>query len=149
MPKVYNMKKEETNINSCKHSATVQRASRSLYLMPHTLYLNFIFYILYLILGSSCHYPRPDLEDGKLGAKTRDSLAYLYERHYTWNTNLEVQEDSVTIACLPVKDCYNTLYKGDRVVVAEFAIHPTDSVDSVWVKLAHSQEVQAGFGKRT
>ena len=142
MPKVYNMKKEETNINSCKHSATVQRASRSLYLMPHTLYLNFIFYILYLILGSSCHYPRPDLEDGKLGAKTRDSLAYLYERHYTWNTNLEVQEDSVTIACLPVKDCYNTLYKGDRVVVAEFAIHPTDSVDSVWVKLAHSQEVQ-------
>ena len=110
--------------------------------MPHTLYLNFIFYILYLILGSSCHYPRPDLEDGKLGAKTRDSLTYLYERHYTWNTNLEVQEDSVTIACLPVKDCYNTLYKGDRVVVAEFAIHPTDSVDSVWVKLAHSQEVQ-------
>ena len=142
MPKVYNMKKEETNINSRKHSATVQRASRSLYLMPHTLYLNFIFYILYLILGSSCHYPRPDLEDGKLGAKTRDSLTYLYERHYTWNTNLEVQEDSVTIACLPVKDCYNTLYKGDRVVVAEFAIHPTDSVDSVWVKLAHSQEVQ-------
>lgn len=114
MPKVYNMKKEETNINSRKHSVTVQRASRSLYLMPHTLYLNFIFYILYLILGSSCHYPRPDLEDGKLGAKTRDSLAYLYERHYTWNTNLEVQEDSVTIACLPVKDCYNTLYKGDR-----------------------------------
>ena len=97
------MKKEETNINSRKHSVTVQRASRSLYLMPHTLYLNFIFYILYLILGSSCHYPRPDLEDGKLGAKTRDSLAYLYERHYTWNTNLEVQEDSVTIACLPVK----------------------------------------------
>ena len=136
------MKKEETNINSRKHSVTVQRASRSLYLIPHTLYLNFIFYILYLILGSSCHYPRPDLEDGKLGAKTRDSLTYLYERHYTWNTNLEVQEDSVTIACLPVKDCYNTLYKGDRVVVAEFAIHPTDSVDSVWVKLAHSQEVQ-------
>ena len=142
MPKVYNMKKEETNINSRKHSVTVQRASRSLYLMPHTLSLNFIFYILYLILGSSCHYPRQDLEDGKLGAKTRDSLAYLYERHYTWNTNLEVLEDSVTIACLPVKDCYNTLYKGDRVVVAEFAIHPTDSVDSVWVKLAHSQEVQ-------
>ena len=28
------------------------------------------------------------------------------------------------------------------MVVAEFAIHPADSVDSVWVKLAHSQEVQ-------
>ena len=117
--------------------------------MPHTLYLNFIFYILYLILGSSCHYPRPDLEDGKLGAKTRDSLAYLYERHYTWNTNLEVQEDSVTIACLPVKDCYNTLYKGDRVVVAEFAIH----LRTVWTAYGSSSPIlrkcKAGFGKRT
>ena len=40
-----------------------------------------------------------------------------------------------------IRDSYNTLYKGDRVVVAGFAIHPTDSVDSVWVKLAHSQDV--------
>ena len=55
---------------------------------------------------------------------------------------LEVLADSVNLACLPVKDCYNMLYRGDRVVVAEFAIHPADSVDSVWVKLAHSQEVQ-------
>lgn len=91
---------------------------------------------------ASCHYPRPNLESETMSDKTRDSLTYLYERHYTWNTNLEVQDDSVTIACLPVKDCYNTLYKGDRVVVAEFAIHATDSIDSVWVKLAHSQEVQ-------
>lgn len=41
--------------------------------------------------------------------------------------------------CLPIKDTYIALYKGDRVVVAEFAIHPADSVDSVWVKLAHTQ----------
>ena len=101
-------------------------------------------YLLLLLLPclASCHYPRPDLEDGELGMRTRDSLRYLYERHYTWDTNLELLDDSVTIACLPVKDCYNTLYRGDRVVVAEFAIHPADSVDSVWVKLAHSQEVQ-------
>ena len=44
--------------------------------------------------------------------------------------------------CLPIKDTYIALYKGDRVVVAEFAIHPADSVDSVWVKLAHTQEEQ-------
>ena len=131
------MKKEEVNISSCKRDITVRRVPRPLCFIPYTLYFIFTVFVL-----TSCHYPRPDLENGKLGAKTRDSLAYLYERHYTWNTNLEVQDDSVTIACLPVKDCYNTLYKGDRVVVAEFAIHPADSVDSVWVKLAHSQEVQ-------
>lgn len=94
------------------------------------------------LLLVSCHYPKPDLDAEELGERTRDSLTYLYERHYTWNTNLEVHADSVDLACLPVKDVYNRLYRGDRVVVAEFAIHPQDSVDSVWVKLAHSQEVQ-------
>lgn len=106
----------------------------------------FVFFILrslfLLLLLSSCHYSRPDLADEDLSRETRDSLTYLYERHYTWNTNLEVYADSVSLVCLPLKDCYNLLHKGDRVVVAEFAIHPADSVDSVWVKLAHSQEVQ-------
>ena len=92
-----------------------------------------------MVLLASCRYSLPDLPAEGMSRKTKDSLTYLSKYHYTWNTNLEVQDDSVTIACLPVKDCYNTLYKGDRVVVAEFAIHPADSVDSVWVKLAHSQ----------
>ena len=108
--------------------------------------LHSLFFILrssfFILLLSSCHYPRPDLSDEGMSRATRDSLAYLFERHYTWNTNLEVMTDSVNLACLPVKDCYNMLYRGDRVVVAEFAVHPADSVDSVWVKLAHSQEVQ-------
>ena len=139
------MKKEETNINSRKHSATVQRASRSLYLMPHTLYLNFIFYILYLILGSSCHYPRPDLEDGKLGAKTRDSLAYLYERHYTWNTNLEVQEDSVTIAWTAIIHCTRETGWWWRSLPY--------TRRTVWTAYGSSSPIlrkcRAGFGKRT
>lgn len=96
----------------------------------------------------SCRYSRPSLDDEGISDKTRDSLTYLYDRHYTLNTNLEVVQDSVVLACLPVKDCYNTLYRGDRVVVAEFAIHSADSVDSVWVKLAHSQEIQGWIGER-
>lgn len=97
----------------------------------------------------SCHYPRPDLKAKGLDRKTRDSLSYLYERHYTLNTNFEVRQDSVTIECLPVKDCYNTLHRGDRVVVAEFAIHRKDTVDSVWVKLAHTQDVQGWIREKT
>lgn len=96
----------------------------------------------------SCRYSRPNLDDEGISDKTRDSLTYLYDRHYTLNTNMEVVQDSVVLACLPVKDCYNTLYRGDRVVVAEFAIHSADSVDSVWVKLAHSQEIQGWIGER-
>ena len=65
--------------------------------------------------------------------------------HYTWNTNLEVLDDSVRLEYLPLKDAYVNLYKGDRVVVAEFSVHPQDSVDSIWVKVAHSQEVQGWY----
>lgn len=95
-----------------------------------------------LFLFSSCHYKAPDLESEEMSQKTKDSLRYLYERHYTWNTNLELTEDSIALECLPIKDTYIHLYKGDRVVVAEFAIHSADSVDSVWVKLAHTQDEQ-------
>lgn len=95
-----------------------------------------------LLLVASCHYAVPDLSDEALDEHTRDSLACLYERHYTWNTNLVLHADSVQLVALPLKESYNTLYQGDRVVVAEVAVHPQDSVDSIWVKLAHSQEVQ-------
>ena len=103
----------------------------------------FVYMLLAFVLSlSSCHYPQPDLADESLTKDARDSLKYLYERHYTWNANLLVRVDSVDLEAWPVKGRYNRVYKGDRVVVAEFAIHPADSVDSVWVKLAHSEQVQ-------
>lgn len=100
-------------------------------------------WMLLLLMGlSACQYTCPNLDSETLSRNTRDSLSYLYRHHYTWNTNLELYVDSVQLACLPVKGRYNRLYRGDKVVVAEFAVLPQDSVDSVWVKLAHSQEVQ-------
>lgn len=95
-----------------------KRSGRSLYLL---LYLLLSLSVSQFLM--SCYYPRPNLEDENISGKMRDSLTYLYERHYTWNTNLEVHADSVNLACLPVKNCYNMLYKGDRVVVAEFVFH--------------------------
>lgn len=94
------------------------------------------------VFFSSCHYTRPNLSSEGMSQKTKDSLNYLYERHYTWNTNLELTADSISLECLPIKDTYINLYRGDRVVVAEFAVHPADSVDSIWVKLAHTQDEQ-------
>ena len=68
--------------------------------------------LLCLLLLSSCYYKAPALDD------------------------------SISLECLPIKDTFIQLNKGDRVVVAEFAVHPADSVDSVWVKLAHTQDEQ-------
>lgn len=107
-----------------------------------TLCYSVVSLFLGLFFFTSCHYSRPDLSSEEMPQKTKDSLNYLYERHYTWDTNLEVTTDSVALECLPIKDTYVHLYRGDKVVVAEFAVHPADSVDSVWVKLAHVQEVQ-------
>ena len=101
----------------------------------------------FLFLLSACHYARPDLDNPDMPARTRDSLACLYEHHFTLDANLEVWADSVCLELLPLKHSYYTLRRGDRVVVAEFAVHPADSVDSVWVKLAHSQEVQGWLRK--
>lgn len=98
--------------------------------------------VLVSMAVSACDYPRPDLRADTLTQKTRDSLTYLYQRHYTFNTNLELRADSISLERLPVKDLFVTLRKGDCVVVAEFAVHPQDSIDTIWVKLAHSQEVQ-------
>ncbi len=95
-----------------------------------------------LTLLSACHYRIPDLSSEGISQKTRDSLTYLYERHYTLGANMEVMADSSVLDLLPIKDKHITLHRGDRVVVAEFAIHPADTVDSVWVKLAHTQEAQ-------
>jgi hypothetical protein len=58
------------------------------------------------------------------------------------NTNLEVIRDSVTLHCLPLKDCIYTLYKGDRVVVAEVLHDSISHPDSLNIKVAHSQEIQ-------
>ena len=58
--------------------------------------------LLCLFLLSSCYYKAPALDSEELSKKTKDSLTYLYERHYTWNTNLEVVDDSISLECLPI-----------------------------------------------
>ena len=98
--------------------------------------------LLCMVLLASCRYTPPVLSDEEVDQRARDSVAYLFERHYTWNTNLVLQADSINLVALPLKESYSTLRQGDHVVVAELDVHPNDSVDSIWVKLAHSQEVQ-------
>ena len=98
--------------------------------------------LLCMALLASCRYTPPVLSGEEVDQRARDSVAYLFERHYTWNTNLVLQADSINLVALPLKESYITLRQGDHVVVAELDVHPNDSVDSIWVKLAHSQEVQ-------
>lgn len=63
-------------------------------------------------------------------------------RHYAVNSNFELFDDSILLEQLPIKDAYIMLPKGSQVVVAEIDVISTDTIDSLWVKLAHSEEMQ-------
>lgn len=88
---------------------------------------------------SACQYPSPAVSGGDMPQKTKDSVNCLMERHYTLNSNFEVTSDSLLLRQLPLTDVLS-VYKGEKLVVAEFMVQPEDSVDSVWVKVARDQE---------
>jgi hypothetical protein len=102
----------------------------------------------FMLVIIGCQYPAPNLKVKGMSQFSKDSLSYLYKYHYTWNTNFEVSADSFRLACLPIKGDSVTLHKGDRVVVADFAVHSTDSIDTLWVKVAHSEETQGWMRSR-
>ena len=144
------MKNEERRMKNAKGNAFVcqWRAGgqcRKFFILRSSFFIlprSSFFIIPLLFLLASCSYPRPDLTGKYLSQQAIDSLQCLYQHHYTSGTNLQATTDSILLECLPVKGSYELLRRGDRVVVAEVAIHPADSIDSVWVKLAHSQDTQ-------
>lgn len=99
-------------------------------------------FIVLTMLFSSCYYPEIDHSEWDISQKTKDSLSYLQKHHYTLNANFKVIADSLPLEQLPVKDVYRQVYKGDRIVVAEFMTQSSDSVDSLWVKVARDQNTQ-------
>lgn len=61
------------------------------------------------------------------------------DRPYPLNSNFEVCTDTLWLRLLPFTDSVSVT-RGNELVVAEVDIHPQDSVDSVWVKVARDQE---------
>ncbi|EKC70952.1 conserved hypothetical protein, membrane, partial [human gut metagenome] len=100
-------------------------------------YIGLLFLVLAILMA--CQYPSPVTPSGDMPQKKRDSVNYLMERHYTLNSNFEVTSDSLMLQQLPLVDVL-PVFKGERLVVAEFMIQAADSVDSVWVKVARDQE---------
>ena len=83
----------------------------------------------------------PDAWD--LSKQQLDSISFSTTHHYTQNYNVLVRRE------LPLADnvgdmAFDTMYvsKGQRVVVAEIQTVPTDTIDSVWVKVARDQVTQ-------
>ncbi len=86
----------------------------------------------------SCHHSEPVVSQKNDTTTVSDSIGDSINRHYNLNTNFEVTSDSLMLQQLPLTD-FVPVYKGDKLVVAEFMLQPEDSIDNVWVKVARDQ----------
>ena len=96
-----------------------------------------------LLTGCYNHGQRtPDAWD--LTEQQLDSISFSTTHHYTQNYNFVVTTGSLPLADNLPDMAFDTMYvvRGERVVVAEITTVPTDSIDSVWVKVARDQVTQ-------
>ncbi|MGN0282178.1 MAG: zinc ribbon domain-containing protein [Prevotella sp.] len=106
------------------------------------------------ILCSACYNQASQTPDAwSLTDKQQDSISFYTTHHYTQNFNFVVKGDSLVLHSLrsdqnpevdiAAADCDScVIAPGERVVVADIIYVPTDTIDSVWVKLAHDQSTQ-------
>jgi len=97
--------------------------------------------LLSVALLSSCYQPVSNTPDAwDLTRQQIDSISFSTTHHYSQGYNFVVKSDTF---CL-VSDDGDTLVvpRHGHLVVAEIRTEPEDSVDSVWVKLAHDQITQ-------
>ncbi|MBQ8064403.1 MAG: zinc ribbon domain-containing protein [Prevotella sp.] len=84
----------------------------------------------------------PDAWD--LTKQQLDSISFSTTHHYSQNYNFVVTANRLPLADAPPEMAFDTLYvvRNERVVVAEILTVPTDTIDSVWVKVARDQITQ-------
>ena len=96
-----------------------------------------------LLTGCYNHGQRtPDAWD--LTEQQLDSISFSTTHHYTQNYNFVVTTGSLPLADNLPDMAFDTMFvvRGERVVVAEITTVPTDTIDSVWVKVARDQVTQ-------
>lgn len=90
--------------------------------------LHVVAFALSVSLFVSCYKPAP---------------GFTATHHYNQNFNFVVKSDSISLYELPDTVTDSTLiFRGEQLVVAEIKIIPSDTIDSVWVKLARDQMSQ-------
>ncbi|MBQ3700331.1 MAG: zinc ribbon domain-containing protein [Prevotella sp.] len=107
--------------------------------------IRFLLLLLTTLLLTACYNHRQHTPDAwDLTKQQIDSISFSTTHHYSQNYNFVV-----TASSLPLSDelpdlVFDTIYvtRGERIVVAEITTVPSDSIDSVWVKVARDQITQ-------
>lgn len=78
--------------------------------------------------------------------RERDSISFYDKHHYTNNYNFVVKSDSLVLLRQQPEEVLShfeadsvVVHRHDNLVVADIRILPADSIDSVWVQVAHDQ----------
>ena len=110
--------------------------------------LHLFIYTLLLSLTLTACYNRGQLTSDALALSENelDSISFFSTHHYTQGFNFQVRADSLPIIRQLPAEAVNDmpvdtlqLYREDVVVVADIVTIPTDTIDSVWVKVARDE----------
>lgn len=112
--------------------------------MRPTKYLLLLF--LLAICVSACHFRTG--ASASVNGQTELTDSSIQTRPYPLSSNFKVLADTLWLHQLPFTDSVPVTCD-DELVVAEFAIHPEDSADSVWVKVARDQATIGWIQEKT
>jgi len=106
-----------------------------------------IIFLMMIIMTSSCYYQEQRSPDAwTLTDEQEDSISFYTTHHYTLNYNFVVKADSLMLIEQQPEEVVNgmmidsiAVYKHDNIVVADIHSLPTDTVDSIWIKVARDQ----------
>ena len=107
-------------------------------------YLAVPFFSLFLLLTSCYNQGQQSPDAWDLTKQQIDSISFSTTHHYTQNYNFLVRAPRLPLADALPDMAFDSLYvvRGERVVVAEIATVPSDTIDSIWVKVARDQITQ-------
>ena len=115
---------------------------------------------LFSLFTTSCYNKGPITPDAwALTKQQLDSISFYTTHHYTQNYNFVVTGDSLVVVAQQPEDMAVpevvsleieamgqeqqkdsiTLHKNERIVVADIMTVPSDTIDSIWVKVARDQ----------
>jgi len=103
--------------------------------------------ILVTLLLAACYNPGQQTPDAwDVAGQEIDSISFSTTHHYAQNYNFIVKADSMPAIIQHPAELLSDmvvdtlqLYRNDHIVVASVTILPTDTIDSVWVKVARDE----------
>ena len=134
--------------------------SRSSCRMMRRWLMGLSFIIYHLSFSVACYNRGPITPDAwNLTEQQLDSISFYTTHHYTQNYNFIVTSDSLVVfaqqpEAMPIPEVFSSLhgaadsslftlhsslFKGERIVVADIMTVPSDTIDSIWVKVARDQ----------